>query len=115
MHKWSIHVPVRAMINVLGKFGWWQKWLHITKTCPCNITEFLSEAKIENFVGKKMIFFLYLCSKHTLWVHVRTEAVLTSTHSLCFGKKNKKNRYTPAFFLHKSGVQGGILFMDMIS
>ena len=25
------------------------------------------------------------------------EAVLTSTHNLCFGEKNKKNRYTPAY------------------
>ena len=35
-----------------------------------------------------------------------------------FWSKNKKNRYTlanPIFFLYKSGVQGGILSMEMFS
>ena len=34
-----------------------------------------------------------------------------------FWSKNKKNSYTPAnpCFLYKSGVGGGILFMDMFS
>ena len=51
-----------------------------------------------------------LCSKHRLWVLVRTaEAVLTSTHNLCFGAKNMKNRYTPAytsFAMIKVGFKG---------
>ena len=32
----------------------------ITKTCPCNIQGFFSKAKIENFIGKILIFFLFL-------------------------------------------------------
>ena len=39
------------------------------------------------------------------------EAVLTSTHNLCFGAKKKKNRYTPVqcipqFFYIKAGFKG---------
>ena len=60
-------------------------------------------------------YFSYNCSKHRLWVHVRTaslaEAVLTSTHNLCFRTKikNKKNMYTPAypyFTIQKWGLVG---------
>ena len=32
----------------------------ITKTCPCNIQRFFSAVKIENFVRKNLIFFLFL-------------------------------------------------------
>ena len=32
----------------------------ITKTCPCNIQRFFSVVKIKNFVGKILIFFLFL-------------------------------------------------------
>ena len=45
------------------------------------------------------------------------EAVLTSTHNLCFGAKIRKigtPLQTP-IFLYKSGVQGGIHYMDMFS
>ena len=62
------------------------------------------------------IFSLFLL-KHRLWVHVRTEAVLTSTHNLCFGAKIRKigiPLHTPVL-LYKSGVQGGIHYMDMFS
>ena len=49
---------------------------------------------IDNFTSKNWKFsdkfFLYFCSKHRLWVLVRTasaRAVLTSTHNLCFEQK----------------------------
>ena len=32
----------------------------IMKTRPCNIQRFFSASKIENFFGKKLIFFLFL-------------------------------------------------------
>ena len=44
-----------------------------------------------------------------MWVHVRTEAVLTSTHTLCFGAKIRKigiPLHTPVL-LYKSGVKVG--------
>ena len=37
----------------------------------------------------KIDIFLSFCSKHRLWVHVRT-AVLTTTHNLCFRAKIRK-------------------------
>ena len=45
---------------------------------------------------------------------------LMSTHNLFFGPKIRKKQVYPCkvqtpVFLYKSGVQGGILFMDMIS
>ena len=43
------------------------------------------------------------------------EAVLMSTHNLCFGTKSRKigiPLHTPVL-LHKSGVQGGIHFKDV--
>ena len=45
------------------------------------------------------------------------EAVLTSTHNLCFGVKIRKigiPLHTPVL-LYKSGVQGGIHFTGMFS
>ena len=61
---------------------------------------------MENLQLKIFDIFLIFAPKHRLWV--LTEAVLTSTHNLCFGggggsneypqsmfwSKNKKNRYT---------------------
>ena len=47
----------------------------------------------------------------------RGVAVLTCTHNLCFGAKIRKTGialHTPVL-LYKSGVQGGIHFMDMFS
>ena len=38
--------------------------------------------KIGNFSEKTFWYFSYFCSKHRLWVLI--EAVLTSTHNLCF-------------------------------
>ena len=35
-------------------------------------------------------YFSYFCSKHRLWVLVRTASVLTSTHNLCFEQKYEK-------------------------
>ena len=59
----------------------------ITKTCPCNIQRFLKLLKMKIFGTKKNDIFLIFAPKHRLWVLVRTKAVLTSTHNLCFGAK----------------------------
>ena len=70
-------------------------------------TENFSEAKIENFIGKILIFFD--CGY--------TEAALTSTHNLCFGSEIRKIGIPlqTAFSLCKSGVEGGIYCTDMLS
>ena len=64
-----------------------------------------------------MIFFLFLLK--TLIVGTRYnrlgEAVLMSTHNLCFGAKIRKigiPLHTPVL-LYKSGVQGGVHYTDM--
>ena len=65
---------------------------------------FFNFKKIQNF-QLIFLYFSYFCSKHRLWVHV-----LTSTHNLCFRAKIRK-----IVLLYKSGVQGGIHYMDMFS
>ena len=60
--------------------------------------------KIENYRQKTFDIFSYFCSKHRLWVHA--EAVLTSTHNLCYGAKIRKTGiplHSPVL-LYKSGV-----------
>ena len=52
-----------------------------TKTRPCMYTENFLVVKMKSFTGKILIFFLFL---------LKTEAVLTSTHILCFGAKIRK-------------------------
>ena len=42
--------------------------LFLAKTFPCNIQRNVSA----NFVGNFLIFFLFFCSNHRLWVHDRT-------------------------------------------
>ena len=46
-------------------------------------------AKLTNFCTKSLYFYSFFGSKHRLWVHVRNtdEAVLKSTHNVCFGAK----------------------------
>ena len=39
---------------------------NITKTCPCSIQRFFSVVKIENFVGKILIFFLFLLKNESI-------------------------------------------------
>ena len=43
--------------------------------------------KLKIFRQKKLWYFSYFCSKHRFGVLIRTEAVLTSTHNLCFDQK----------------------------
>ena len=47
----------------------------ITQTCPCNIQQFLTAVKMKNFRLFFFWIFSYFCSKHRLWVHVRTASV----------------------------------------
>ena len=69
--------------------------------------------KTENFqIKKKIRYFSYFCSKHRLWVLVRTaprEAVLTSIHNLCFWAEIKKNDVYPCkpqIYCIKVGFKG---------
>ena len=51
----------------------------ITKNCPCNIQRFFAAVKVKKFHLKIFDFFLIFAQN--------IEAILTSTHSLCFGAK----------------------------
>ena len=58
------------------------------------------------------MFFLFLLET---WIVGTGEALLTSTHNLCFGTKLRKigiPLHTPVI-LYKSGVYGGIYCTDM--
>ena len=59
---------------------------------PIQNIQKISPLKIENFHIKKNWYFSYFCSKHRLWV---LEAVLTSTHNLCFWAEIRKIMNTP--------------------
>ena len=70
----------------------------ITKTCPCNIQRIFWLWKMKNFRRKIWIFFFILLN----------EAVLMSTHNLCFGSKIRKKVYPciPQFYYIKVGYRG---------
>ena len=63
---------------------------NITKTRPCNVQQFFTTEKNDNF---QLIVFDYF---HTFAQNIDwwyNEAVLTSTHNLCFRAKIRKNVY----------------------
>ena len=72
--------------------------LVITKTRPCNILQFFTVVKKDNFQMKNCVVFLIFAY----------EAVLTSTHNLCFGEKIRKIVYPckPRFYYIKVGCKG---------
>ena len=74
--------------------------------------------KNENFKGKTFGIFLIFAQNidcgYTLEPPRLGEAVLTSTHNLCFGAKTGIPLHTPVL-LYKSGVLGGILYTDLFS
>ena len=82
---------------------------------PMQYTEtILAVKKNENFHWKKFDIFL-IFAQNIDCGYTSDEAVLTSTHNLCFGAKIRKigiPLHTPVF-LYKSGVQGSILHTDM--
>ena len=89
------------------------------KTYPCNVQRFFfSEAKIENFIKKRL--FRYFCLKiHCGYTLNRLGGSNKYTQSMFWikkEKKKKKNMYTPVnpILLYKLGVNGGIYFTDML-
>ena len=77
---------------------------------PMQYTEIISPVKIEKFQPKSLDIFLIFAQNidcgYTLEPPRRAEAVLTSTHKLCFGAKIRKiciPLHTPVL-LYKSGV-----------
>ena len=59
------------------------------KTCPCKVYPLKPHVYIEKLgFARVYLFFLIFAPKHRLWV--LGEAVLTSTHNLCFEQKYEK-------------------------
>ena len=80
---------------------------------------FFSGVKIEKKISRKKDIYNIFAKPLIVGTRLNrlTEAVLTSTHNLNFGSAIRKIGIpmdTPVL-LYKSGVQGGILFMDMFS
>ena len=76
---------------------------HITKTRLCNIQRFFTAVKMTIF-SRNLFTFSYFCSKHRLWVQVRT----ASSISLCFRAKIRKQCVplkTPFYYI-KVGCKG---------
>ena len=59
---------------------------------PIQITENFTTTKWQ-ISDKKFWYFSYFCSKHRLWILVRTASL--STHNLCFWAEIRKIMYTP--------------------
>ena len=72
---------------------------NIMKTCPCNKQRFFSVVKIEDFVGKILIFFLFLLQNIDCGYMLEPPRRGGSKEypQSMFWSKNKKNRYTPAY------------------
>ena len=73
----------------------------ITKTSTCNIQKFCSSVKLEHFIDKCLIFFIYFCSKHTYIVGTQTDSSGSSVHTINVLSKNFKNIN---FFLMKFSI-----------
>ena len=115
------YVAVRQISNILSIL------IHSSNRLTSKVRELT--AKVILITGLcsiqlfKITIFSHFCSKHRLWVHVRTdrliEAVLTSTHDVSFRAKISKIMYTPVFLtpilLYKSGMRGCINYMDVLS
>ena len=92
------------------------------KKMPMQYTEIFKAAKKKKKKKKKdhqNIFDIFLVFAQNIdYGYTLEEAVLTSTHNLCFGSKIRKKcipLYTPVLLHKKSGVQGIIHFTDMLS
>ena len=77
--------------------------IHVAKhyaNMSVQYTAIFHGCKNDNF---QMIFFSYFCSKHRLWVHVRTASVKSM-----FWSKTKKTGYAckPKFYFIKVGCKG---------
>ena len=67
--------------------------INITKTCPCDIQIFLKMQKMKFFNGK------VICSKHRLWVLVRTASAKIFSIDVIARSPWVNAELTPVFIL----------------
>ena len=80
----------------------------ITKTRPCNVLQFFTAVKNDNFQMKNFDVFFFFAQNIDCGY-----TVLTSTHNLCFRAKiREKNEYPckPQFYYIKVGCKGYTLY-----
>ena len=83
-----------------------KKTWHITKARLFKYIENFTSKRLKNVLIKTPRYFSYVCSKDRLWV-------LTSTHNLCFFRRNKTNNVYPCipqFYYIKVGFKGSKLY-----
>ena len=76
LYFWSFHMKLmkdaEGSLQSFHTSKHWQHWC-ITKTCLFKYTEILTTKKLKLLDKKKKIwYFSYFCSKHRLWVLIRT-------------------------------------------
>ena len=77
--------------------GCWVQVYCISRKHAHAIYRDILSIKIEYFHLKILIYISYYCSKHRLWVHVRTASGGSNVYpQSMFWSKNKENKYTPA-------------------
>ena len=79
---------------------------------PMQYTEIFKVVKNDISV-EIFCYFSYFCSKHRLWVHVRTASPIYALEQIKIRKVDIPLHLSVLLF--KSGVQGGILVTDMFS
>ena len=86
---------------------------HHYENLPMQFTETFSAAKMENFVRKILIFFLFFAQNIYRGFTLEPPRRCGSNEypQSMFWSKTKKNRCPPAYpcFLYKSGVYGGFV------
>ena len=110
-----LHIFRRNPVTTIfiSNFNGYDFSLHY-ENMPMQYKEIFKVVKNENFPLKIFDIFL-IFAQNIDCGYTLAEAVLTSTHNLCFGAKIRKIGillHTPVL-LYKSGVQGGIHYTDM--
>ena len=82
----------RSAWNVYGEIDFLRPYFSIMKVCPCNIQNVFFRRKNYKFHSVKILIFLIFLLKTYIvgTCQNRREAVLTSTHNVCFGSKIRK-------------------------
>ena len=109
--KFNSEISIRPILLLFHDQSKFNSEISITKICLYNFDPFKPHFYIVilGFTGVCIIFSI-CAQKHRIWVLVRTafaEAVLTSTHNLCFEQKYEKYQ---SFFIWKFSVFGDEIF-----
>ena len=103
----SAEFSMKIFFIISGQDLYWRLlycfMLHFTKTSLFKYTENLTTKKWK-FSNKKIWYFSYFCSKHRLWVLVRTASTngINDYHSLCFWAESRQKYFSDKKFWYLS-------------